>query len=100
MKWLYSSTLASLVGTLVYISFLICIQVVQYNLEPHQRDLHVLDWVDTSLTAEVNRVNISLQPLFLGSVLEFVKSLEIDQSSYANAAKATAETATVTVRVF
>ncbi len=57
----------------------------------------MLDWVDTSLKAEVNQVNVNLDPTFMGNVLEFVKQLEIDKSSFAGAAKATADTATVTV---
>ncbi len=76
------------------------VQVVQYNLAAHERDPHELDWVDTSLKAEVNRINVSFNPTFMSNVLEFVKQLEINQSSYTNAAKATAETATVTVSYF
>ncbi len=60
----------------------------------------MLDWVDTSLKAEVNRVNISLDPTFMNNILDFVKKLEIDKSSFASAAKATADTATVTVSCF
>ena len=66
-------------------------QVVQYNLAAHERDPHALDWVDTSLKAEVNRVNVSFNPTFMSNVLEFVKQLEINKSSYTSAAKATAE---------
>lgn len=57
----------------------------------------MLDWVDTCLKAEVNRINVSLDPVFMSNILEFVKKLEIDKSSFASAAKATADTATVTV---
>ncbi|XP_064395949.1 intermembrane lipid transfer protein VPS13A-like isoform X2 [Halichondria panicea] len=74
----------------------ILLNVVQYNLAAHERDPHELDWVDTSLKAEVNRVNVSFNPTFMSNVLEFVKQLEINKSSYAGAAKATVETATAT----
>ena len=71
--------------------------MIQYNLKSHEREPHDLSWVDTSLKAEVNRINVNLDTTFLANVLEFVKKLDIDQSAFQSAAKATADTATVTV---
>lgn len=74
--------------------------MVQYNLKRHERKTQDLSWVDTSLKAEVNRINVNLDTTFLTNVLEFVKKLEIDQSAFQSAAKATAETAALTVTKF
>ena len=44
-------------------------QVVQYNHKPHERKAHDLNWVDTSLKAELNRISVKLSASFLAHIL-------------------------------
>ena len=43
-------------------------QVVEYNRKPHERDPVKLDWVDTELKAEIQRVLVKLETGFLENV--------------------------------
>ena len=53
------------------INNLICLilQVVQYNHHPQERRPHDLNWVDTSVKAELNRISVKLSAAFLANML-------------------------------
>ena len=45
------------------------VQVENYNIEAKDRLSHDLQWVDTSLKAEIQRINVNLDTQFLGNLM-------------------------------
>ena len=44
-------------------------QLVQHNLPSYKRDPNRMDWVDTSIEAEMGRINVSMDTNFVASLL-------------------------------
>ena len=51
-------------------------QVVEYNRKAHERDPMKLDWVDTELKADIQRIHVKLETSFLENVLVSLPLIE------------------------